>query len=285
MLSCGRHKCISKCHNGLCYPCKEKQKITCKCGMTEKYVHCGHGKTRLPKCKHPCKSPPKCHHCTKHLCHDGDCPNCFQICMLPLEKSECGHLCQAKCHDYVKVITKDPNFKAFTPGELPNVIVEWKKLDHPPCEVLVEVPCLGNHEVTSVPCTTAKIQSCGRQCGRKLKCGNHVCKLECHSLANDDIDAPDKNCEICEEPCTFDRPKDCSHSCPKPCHSNPCRKCTIQIKSKCFCGLTDIYYRCCDLNNPKFDDSEKNTVREKIFSCGNRCIKNVSIFKNFLDFY
>lgn len=264
----------------MCYPCKDKQKLSCKCGLTEKFVLCGQEKkAKPPKCKNPCRVPSKCHHTNKHLCHEGDCQNCSQICNLPLENSECGHLCTAKCHDYVKVITKDPNFKAYTPGELPDVIVEWKKLNHPPCEVLIEVPCLGGHEIASYPCHTAKISSCGRQCGRKLKCGNHFCKMECHSFLNsEDKDLSDKNCEPCEEPCNFPRPNGCTHSCLKSCHSNPCKKCVIQIKTKCFCGLIDIYYKCCEIYNVNFDEAEQNAAKERIMSCGNRCIKNVSEF-------
>jgi NF-X1-type zinc finger protein NFXL1 len=42
--------------------------------------------------------------------------------------------------------------------------------------------------------------------------------------------------------------------------------------------LTDVYYRCCDLNKNGLGEEEKKKIMEKMFSCGNRCIKNVSNF-------
>lgn len=43
-------------------------------------------------------------------------------------------------------------------------------------------PCLGGHENIEWPCNEACITSCGRQCGRLLKCTNHKCSLDCHAI-------------------------------------------------------------------------------------------------------
>lgn len=59
-----------------------------------------------------------------------------------------------------------------------------KKLPHPPCEVKVEVTCIGGHETVDMPCHTSKSLSCGRFCGRRLQCGNHTCQLECHTVSD-----------------------------------------------------------------------------------------------------
>ena len=114
-LPCGKHKCKSLCHFGPCYPCDLKSSVKCRCGQTMTEVTCGRErKTKPPKCKFPCKIPSKCHHENPHSCHQGDCPTCSQICNLKNDTTNCEHLCLAKCHDSVTIITKDKNFK---PGE------------------------------------------------------------------------------------------------------------------------------------------------------------------------
>jgi hypothetical protein len=51
----------------------------------------------------------------------------------------------------------------------------------------------------------------------------------------------------------------------------------VQIKTKCFCGLTDVYYRCCDVNKRDIDDATRENLRVKFLCCGARCIKIVSV--------
>lgn len=239
-------------------------------------VYCGRfKKNQSIKCKEPCKLPSKCHHePLPHKCHLGDCANCGQTCgeLLP-----CKHACIAKCHDYVKVVTKDKNFVAKLPGEVAEEKVEMKKLPHPACAVKIPVVCLGNHETSMMECHQARTLSCGRNCNRKLRCGNHTCKLPCHSIADPQSEEQDENCEECESPCTFERPNGCTHACSKQCHQNACKRCTVQIKSKCFCGLTDVYYRCCDVNKRDIDEKQVQELKQKYSSCGSRCIKNVSL--------
>lgn len=275
-LSCGKHKCAALCHDGSCYPCNDKQKVKCRCGATTISVICGRGKkNRSPKCKEPCKLPSKCHHePLPHKCHLGDCANCVQLCEEPLH---CSHPCKAKCHDYVKVVTKDKNFVAKLPGEFAEEKIDMKKLPHPPCETKIPVKCIGNHETTFMNCHEARSLSCGRNCNRKLNCGNHFCKLACHPVVNHESDEQDENCEDCQSPCTLERPLGCNHECAKKqCHKSTCRRCTVQIKAKCFCGLTDVYYRCCDVHKRDIDENEVSALKQKFLSCGSRCIKNVS---------
>lgn len=277
-LSCGRHKCEAFCHYGNCYPCAEKQKISCRCGATSIMVRCGKGnKNKFAKCKELCKIPTKCHHeAIPHKCHTGECPNCKQICdeILP-----CDHPCSELCHDYVKTIIKDKNFVPTGPWEKAGEKIVFKKLPHPPCKVKVPVTCTGGHETILMNCSDGKISSCGRNCGRKLSCGNHNCQKECHQVNDINSMEQDENCEECTSPCIKERPFGCTHSCPRPCHdlSKPCKKCIVQIKTKCFCGLTDVYYRCCDVNKRDIDDATREALRDKFLCCGARCIKIVSI--------
>lgn len=272
-LSCGKHKCGAFCHSGSCYPCMKKTSSNCRCGLTSITVNCSGRKNKVPKCKELCKTGTKCHHAPEpHHCHYGECSSCVQICS---EELECGHKCLVKCHDYVKVIVKDKKFVARLPGEYAEENIEMKKTPHPPCRTLVKVRCLGGHETIEMECHSAKTMSCGRKCNRKLKCGNHQCNRECHSVKNIYDDKQDEECEECQLPCSFNRL--CSHPCQKnQCHPKECKKCIVSIKSKCFCGLTDVYFRCCDVNKKGLTKDENDELKEKVMSCGSKCIKTVS---------
>lgn len=148
-------------------------------------VNCGREKkTKPPKCNLPCKIPSKCHHTNVHNCHIDDCPPCIQQCLLENDTTNCQHLCTAKCHDAVKQQIIDKNFKPAGPWDIQQEKYEIRKLSHPKCEVKVSVDCIGGHETVLYPCWNSKPSSCGRICGRKLKCENHVCELLCHSVEN-----------------------------------------------------------------------------------------------------
>lgn len=274
-LSCGRHKCSMLCHDGNCYPCVLKQKIKCRCGKTTKTVLCESArKAKPPKCKELCKFPSKCHHeGAAHKCHFGDCDSCVQACG---ELLKCGHACLAKCHDYVRVVTKDSSFIPKMPGEAPPEKVEMKKLPHPPCETKIPVVCCGGHETSMTSCHEAKVLSCGRPCGRKLNCGNHFCRKICHSVKIVDGLEQDENCEDCDSPCTIERPFGCIHPCPREsCHQGSCKRCHVSVKAKCFCGLTSLAYRCCDVHKRDLDEHEIDFLKQKFLSCGSKCIKLV----------
>lgn len=103
----------------------------------------------------------------------------------------------------------------------------------------------------------------------------------CHSIEhkNNEQDEYDENCEECNLPCTLDR--NCSHPCLKPCHSNEkdCRRCQVLIKLKCFCGLTDVAFRCCDVYKKRLTMEESEKLKEKFMSCGSKCTKTVKDLK------
>jgi NF-X1-type zinc finger protein NFXL1 len=272
-LSCGKHKCGALCHDGNCYPCMSRTLSKCRCGLTSIVVNCGR-KNRIPKCKETCRIGSKCHHNpVPHNCHFGDCPNCNQICSEPLS---CNHSCLERCHDNVITVTKDKKFVPKLPGEYAEEKIEMRKLPHPPCKTIVKLLCFGGHELIDMTCNDAKTISCGRICNRNLKCGNHQCKLMCHPVKDVNDEEEDENCEECNMPCTFERL--CSHPCSKnKCHQNPCKRCKIMMKSKCFCGLTDVFFRCCDdVNKKGLTKQEVDVLQEKYMSCGLKCVKTVS---------
>lgn len=156
-----------------------------RCGNTAITVPCGREKkTKPPKCNLPCKIASKCHHTNHHKCHINECPPCVQPCMLENDTTKCSHPCAARCHDAVKVQIINKNFKPSTPWEAQPEKFEIKKQPHPPCGEKLSVECIGGHEISVWPCWNSKPMSCGRACGRKLKCGNHVCELTCHVVEN-----------------------------------------------------------------------------------------------------
>lgn len=80
--------------------------------------------------------------------------------------------------------------------------------------------------------------------------------------------------------CSLPRPAaGCVHPCERRCHPKPCKPCTIATKIACHCGLTQVYFKCNDLYQEYQDNDQLEVNREKLLSCGNRCIKNVSIFE------
>ena len=100
----GNHKCMSVCHDGPCYPCTVTNQKSCNCGKTKISVPCIRQKSaQPPRCRQPCLKPPSCDHpvIQKHSCHFGDCPSCVLPCGKVL--AECGHTCDVRCHDAVRV--------------------------------------------------------------------------------------------------------------------------------------------------------------------------------------
>ncbi|KAI4890892.1 hypothetical protein NFI96_020729, partial [Prochilodus magdalenae] len=192
-------------------------------------------------------NPPTCHHPARerHRCHFGTCPVCKQVCQLPLPG--CAHLCPAPCHDQVLLKTNQRAPLA-GPWEQPAApAFECKALPCPPCQVPIPTACLGEHEVTPVPCHARGPFSCGRPCGRTLTCSNHSCSLLCHSVTPDpkrEKTEAGKECEQCEEGCSKPRPSGCSHPCALPCHRGDCPPCSQMTRQRCHCRITNLYIEC-----------------------------------------
>ncbi|XP_052893444.1 NF-X1-type zinc finger protein NFXL1 [Anopheles moucheti] len=280
-LPCGKHKCSSLCHQGPCYPCNQKSSVKCRCGGTVVEVACGRErKANAPKCKLPCRVASKCHHPNTHSCHIGECPTCTQPCGERNDTTNCEHPCGAKCHDAVRVVTRDKNFKPVGPWDVPKEIVEVKTLPHPACTEKVPVMCLGGHETIDWPCSISKPSSCGRPCDRLLKCGIHRCPLTCHKVTHRASTTQDSRCEACSAGCSLSRPRGCIHQCILPCHKAPCNPCLVSIKANCYCGLTQVFYKCHEFypagveNKGPEEMAELDRRRESFLSCGQKCIKN-----------
>jgi len=278
-LNCKNHKCTSRCHTGSCYPCQLYQKITCNCGETSYSVPCGREKTaRPPKCKKVCKIPSNCHHLgsnKQHNCHTGPCPKCKELCGKSLS---CGHVCNAPCHENVKTRVEE-NGKAALPWEVRGPQFVIKSQPCPPCEVPVDVTCLGGHETVAYPCHMAKPASCGRKCGRELPCGNHTCLRECHRVRGAESDhTAGTNCKKCELECTKPRPKGCTHPCTiQKCHPGECPDCVSILKIRCHCTLTNVFVKCSQyLMSSRLELETLLCCKDqcpKMLECGHRCTK------------
>jgi len=276
-LSCKNHKCLSRCHRGACYPCQATVELTCYCKETKQVVPCGREKnTKPPRCKKPCSAASNCHHPArdKHNCHRPPCPPCKQVCG---QEMTCGHICPAVCHDNVQVKVVD-NTKPVGPWEEKAPVIKISKLPCPPCNSPVPVTCLGQHETSSWPCHLAKPAPCGRKCGRSLPCGNHTCTRDCHKVRHAENDtSAGVNCKKCDAECGVPRPQGCSHPCPLPCHLPPCPPCSINIKIKCHCGLTNLYRKCGEFLAASNSEKEEMMCCQdqcpKLMTCGHRCTK------------
>ncbi|XP_055333654.1 NF-X1-type zinc finger protein NFXL1-like [Paramacrobiotus metropolitanus] len=265
MLSCRTHKCDSLCHSGPCYPCSQMVDLGCACGRSVISVPCGRQRSvKAPKCSYACEQPPNCHHSvrTRHPCHFGKCPPCVQICE---KRLGCGHTCQAKCHSAVEVTLRSDSDRPAGPWEMKAVPdVEIRNYPCPPCEQLVPVPCFGGHDETLMKCYLKRIASCGRPCGRKMDCGNHLCPLPCHELegAAGDVTV-DAACEECTSLCTRATP--CGHPCILPCHHGPCSQCAEIVRIKCHCQSMILKFSCAKV----FGLSEEE--KRVLFSCKAQC--------------
>lgn len=271
-LGCKNHKCASRCHPGRCYPCSNTVEIFCACKVTRVTVPCGREKiTKPPRCHQQCRKPPICHHpaTIPHHCHFGECPPCKQPCMKVL--MPCKHPCPMMCHSAVKVKVKE-NLHAAGPWEGPiKIREEIQDKPCPPCRVPIPIQCLGMHEVGQFACSEVRPYSCGRPCGRKLTCGNHLCETPCHQVIGaTDKDQAGENCMQCEQGCDKPHPEGCTHKCPLlKCHPGDCPPCRQMIRMRCHCQVMVQHIDCDKLTNA--DEETKISLR----SCGSQCPKKL----------
>ncbi|KAL0970526.1 hypothetical protein UPYG_G00243260 [Umbra pygmaea] len=139
----------------------------------------------------------------------------------------------------------------------------------PPCLVPIPTACLGEHEVSPVPCHRKGPFSCKRLCGRTLTCGNHSCRKECHYVTATTKLQVGPECEVCEEGCVKPRPMDCPHPCALPCHPGSCPPCQQMIRQRCHCKISLMYIDC--LKFSSCSDPEKSVLG----SCQNQCPKQL----------
>ncbi|RNA28661.1 NF-X1-type zinc finger NFXL1 [Brachionus plicatilis] len=278
MLSCKNHKCQSMCHSGNCYPCPIMEEIYCPCGKSKIKVPCMKRKTNLKvPCRQLCKQPAKCHHekIQNHKCHYGDCPPCQLTCG---KKHPCNHICQNVCHTAVltEIVENKDREGPWIPLKIRKEILN---IECKPCVYPVPVECFGAHEISDLPCHSAKPFNCGRKCGRMLSCTRHKCEYECHLILEKDKankKEASSTCEECSKNCELVRPKGCTHECSLgACHSGECPNCKHLLKMKCHCKGNFIYVECHKWNNScqkeQINLASCRVPCSNLLKCGHNC--------------
>ncbi|KAI3840536.1 hypothetical protein MKW92_010485 [Papaver armeniacum] len=264
MLSCGIHRCRSRCHKGSCNE-------TCRTVIIKS---CG-----VWKLEETVQSRRDCgRHACRRRCCDGDCPPCSEICDRKLRCN--NHKCPSPCHRgacapcplmvTISCSCGETRFERAKPPKCPkrcsisplcrhapnrklapcrlvceeeypcghnfHVKIKEKKSNRkpectpgtpcPPCPELVWRSCLGQHigAEQMMVCSKVKAFSCQNLCGNLLGCTNHYCTKPCHALKSPTSMADQV------------RKLACPHPCPIPCHPGECSPCKTLIKRSCHCG-------------------------------------------------
>lgn len=278
VLECGsdgkRHRCRAMCHTGECPPCELNSSIVCRCKQVKRTLTCieylQFNCESEFLCTKRCKKRKSCgiHKCQEVCCVQTD-HLCLQVCN---KRLSCGlHFCENICHAGKCPRCLNSSFeeqfchcgRTMRPPPVPcgspmpecnELCARPHRCNHPvmhrchgeeccpPCTVLVERMCYGNHEIRkNVPCHIDAV-SCGRICGKPLICGVHHCTRNCHA------GVCVKGSEKCTQPCMTLR-RSCEHPCALPCHgSSPCQEsqCQYLLNVTCECGKRKSQMKCSD---------------------------------------
>ncbi|XP_057840828.2 NF-X1-type zinc finger protein NFXL1-like [Cryptomeria japonica] len=171
LLSCGKHKCIYSCHQGICPPCLVSVDQKCRCGSSSRKVSCWKTTSETEDnkeflCEKVCGQKK---HCGRHRCNEKCCPLSHRgrsdiqtgdwdphLCLMPCgKKMRCGqHYCQELCHSGYCPPCLETNFT--------DLSCACGKTSIPP----------------AVPCGTP-IPSCAYPCSIPQPCG-HSATHNCH---------------------------------------------------------------------------------------------------------
>ncbi|RNF00413.1 transcription factor-like protein [Trypanosoma rangeli] len=246
-----------------------------QCQVTQESVSkylCFCGKIRDPpydphvtphSCGQKCgKKRPLCDHLCPVQCHPGPCPECpfFTVpkpchcgattymwrCGQPDPQKSCDNVCSKRLNCSIHTCKRKCHAGACDP-----------------CPERILAICHCELETRELPCGSTSF-SCGRVCGKTLRCGVHVCDLFCHSGAcppcvrdpsiivtcpcgyvpltvmrtrcSDPIPTCGKSCG---------RVLDCQrHTCQALCHEGACEPCQQRALTKCVCGATQKLVPC-----------------------------------------
>ncbi|KAF9205577.1 FKBP12-associated protein [Haplosporangium sp. Z 27] len=230
-LSCG-HRCMQKCHNGECLPCKITVTVNCRCGSTRVQKVCsemGQNGDDLPLCDRLCRGLRTCgkHECTNRCCPAKNKPKGLKVDPAVLEAHTCPLVCGKKLQCGVH-----------------NCDMLCHKGHCNPCmnTSFEELSCACGRTVLypPIPCGTS-IPRCKYSCTRPRDCGHT--SFSSHPCHPDSEPCPPcimlvaKQC-MCRKakmpnvPCYKSNPScgkicgkrlDCNlHNCIKSCHSGEC---------------------------------------------------------------
>lgn len=272
-LPCGQpsnpHSCKSKCHPNACPPCPLTTMVRCRCGHMDRDLPCDQltSKADDARCEKKCT---KKRSCAKHKCNQLCCIEIDHPCPLPCNHMlSCGlHRCEQLCHrghcqpcwrtsfdelycECGSEVIYPPVPCGTKPPPCSRPCSRQHDCDHPalhpchsetkcpPCSVLTQKYCYGNHELRkSIPCHQKEF-SCGLPCSKELPCGRHKCIQICHK--GECLGA------TCTQPCTVPRPT-CQHPCSAPCHDGNCPDlpCKETVRVTCECGHRSAMRPCAE---------------------------------------
>lgn len=291
-LKCGQpsnpHMCKVKCHQGECPECELTTKVKCRCGNMDKEIPCKELTTKADdaRCQKRCT---KKRSCGRHKCNQMCCIDIEHICPLPCTHSlSCGrHKCEQTCHkgrcqpcwrsSFEELYCECGAAVIYPPvpcGTRRPVCDRPCSRQHacghpvlhnchsesicPPCSVLTQKWCYGNHELRkAVPCHVNEV-SCGLPCNKPLSCKKHKCITICHP------GTCEKSGQVCVQPCTTAREL-CGHICSAPCHEGKCPElpCKEMVKVTCQCGHRSMS-RACAENSREFQRIASGILASKM---------------------
>ncbi|KAI9753947.1 MAG: FKBP12-associated protein [Lichina confinis] len=275
LLDCGKHRCIESCHpqqveRGHC-PRSADVVTHCPCGKTPLSRILEHPRQScedvIPNCGEKCSKKMACGHECLRVCHVGECMPCLQSVSIACR---CGRTqSRSRCHQGSPQVPQCRRVCKATlgcgrhecgerccPGERKAVERQSTKRRQRPLDSM-PLPRGGGIEAEHV---------CTRVCGRKLKCGNHVCDQLCHRgpcgscreaifeelpcHCGRTVLQPPLPCGTRPPPCehSCDRPKLCGHpQVPHNCHGDDeeCPKCPFLIERVCMCGKKTVKNQQC----------------------------------------
>ncbi|XP_063870038.1 protein shuttle craft-like [Scylla paramamosain] len=304
VLKCGVpgsfHECQALCHEGPCPPCPLETPVKCRCGAMDCNVPCSELTTKADEatCKKPCKKLRRCgrhkcntrccidldHLCTlvcgkllscglhkcEEPCHRGNCPRCWQT---SFEELTC-HCGASVIYPPVPCGTKPPacDNPCNRPQECPHTATHLCHPDEPcpPCTMLVDKPCFGNHKMMRRTLCYLNAVSCGGICGFPLPCGLHKCQRVCHEQPC----VPEGM--LCTQKCSKPR-ETCGHPCATPCHSGLCpdTPCKEMVQISCECGLRKATLQCSE-NDREYRALATSMLASQMQNMNNGCTVDLS---------
>ncbi|OTA69399.1 hypothetical protein K449DRAFT_384333 [Hypoxylon sp. EC38] len=274
---CGKHHCQKICHpqdeNPEHCPFSPDMITDCPCGKTP-LVEITNSPRKscedpIPNCKKICDKPLLCGHFCKETCHSGPCSPCMQVMEIPcrcgrtktssvchqgtVEKPECMRVCHAQLN-----CGRHEHGEHCCPGE--------KKAAE-------RVAARRKHRNTGFISDEIEAEHiCTRSCGRRLRCGTHLCQQLCHRgpcPSCPEAIFEDISCHCgrtvlqAPQPCGT-RPPDCRFDCRRPrpcghpqiqhnCHldEEQCPKCPFLVEKRCVCGKKILKNQPCWFDEPR----------------------------------
>ena len=220
-LNCGRHECGERCCSGE-KKAAERQATKRRLRPLGASRVVDEGFEAEHICTRSCGRALKCgNHTCPELCHKGPCGSCREA-IFDEVSCHCG---KTVLQPPLPCGTSPPlcRFDCERPRECghPSVPHSCHGDDEtcPKCPFLAQKPCLcGKKTLKNQPCWLSEVR-CGEVCGKKLKCGSHFCRQQCHRPGCcEDIG------RSCQQACGKPK-KACGHPCEEQCHApSSCRE-------------------------------------------------------------